>query len=134
MNSIYNAFYLAIVLGFLRDTSRKVSSSAPRFRSIPKTVVHTVLLRPTPPGPLPIAACAGYHTAAEVARRLNSLNLPNCRFAAMYPEFKYEDRAEHHVRQHKVCPLYENTMKLPDSTQSALYDAFSAIDPNRLLC
>lgn len=132
LKSLYNAAYLAITIRFLRDIRRKLLAPSPKLSG--KDICHTVLLRPTPPGPLPIAACAGYRTAADVARRLNAAGIPNCRFAAMYPEYKYDDRSKHHVRQKRVCPLYDNTMKLPDSTQSALYRIFSSIDPKYLTC
>lgn len=126
-----SAFLISIAIRALRKTARKLISPAPS-RPGQKDVVNVVLLRPTPPGPLPVAACDGYPAARAVASMLNNASIRGCAFNPNYPNCPYLDMAAHYVRQNRVCPLYNNISQLPQHTQEAIYDAFTGIHPEEI--
>lgn len=132
MMHIRTAFYISLAISFLRSLSRKLASPARGIRPGQKDIVHVVLLRPTPPRPLPVAACDGYPAARAVTNRLNNAGIWGCSFNPAYPDFPYQDKAAHHVRQNRVCPLYDNISKLPRYTQEAIYDALTGIRPEEI--
>lgn len=127
-----SAFLISIAIQAIRNTVRKLSrklvSPAPN-RPGQKDVVNVVLLRPTPPGVLPVAACDGYPAARAVANLLNNADIRGCAFNPAYPDYPYLDIAAHLVRQNRLCPLYHNISQLPRHTQMAIYDAFAVIRP-----
>jgi len=126
-----SAFLISIAIQALRKTARKLISPAPD-RPGQKDIVNVVLLRPTPPGVLPVAACDGYPAARAVADMLNNAGIRGCAFNPAYPNSPYLDMAAQHVRQNRVCPLYDNINHLPRHTQMAIYDAFTGIHPEEI--
>ena len=95
-----------------------------------KDICNTVLLRPTPPGPLPVAACDSYENAARIASELNMLCRPELSFTAQYPKALYSERTKKRILAFGAFILYTDLATLPNNTQNRIYQAFSRINPS----
>lgn len=126
LKSVYNAAYLSIAIGFLRNTYRKLIAHPACTGS---NICHTVLLRPTPPGPLPIVACESYALASRIADLLNRSGNGSLRFFVQYPREPYDQSASQYIRRVHASNLSYHIAQLPRETQELLQDAMSKLPP-----
>ena len=127
MKSIRTAVYMSIALHFLRKTARNLLSDTPKYSfdgnvirvpksySGPSTPVYVSVVRPTPPGPLPIFVCANYSIAAAV-RDFLSEKFKDVHFCARYPT-EARPRLPEFLKKRRIFPLTGNINTLDNSTE-----------------
>lgn len=127
MKSIRTAVYMSIALHFLRKTVRKLHRATPTYTggnvirvpnsySGPSTPIYLSVVRPTPPGPLPILVCANYCIAAAVRSFINE-KLPDVPVCAGYPKAELPQKFQEFVKERRIVPLTDNINKLDNSTE-----------------
>ena len=136
MKSLRAAIYLSIALHFARKTARKLLRVKPKsvfdgklFRvpqaySAPVTPVYVSVLRPTPPGPLPILVCANYTLAATV-RDFLEYKVPGLSVCAPYPKTPLPPTFADLVNERRIVPLTDNINTLDN--HSKIYEALSFV-------
>lgn len=119
---------MSIALHFLRKTARKLISDTakysfdgkvirvPKSYSGPSTPIYVSVVRPTPPGPLPIVVCANYCIAAAV-RDFLSVELPEGHFCAGYPKTELSPMFQEFLKKRRIFPLTGNINTLDNSTE-----------------
>lgn len=135
MKSIRTAVYLSIALHFLRKTARKLYRVTPTYidgnvirvpnsYSGPSTPIYVSVVRPTPPGPLPIVVCANYCIAAAV-RDFLSVALPAGHFCAGYPKPELSPMFQDFVKKRRIFPLTGNISTLDNDTE--IYETLASV-------
>lgn len=128
MKSIRTAVYMSIALHFLRKTARKLLSDTSKYSfdgnvirvpnsySGPATPVYVSVVRPTPPGPLPIVVCANYCIATAVRSFINE-RLPDVPVCAGYPKAELSPTFQEYVKERRIYPLTGNINTLDNNTE-----------------
>lgn len=128
MKSIRTAVYMSIALHFLRKTARKLLSATSKYTfdgnvirvpnsySGPSTPVYVSVVRPTPPGPLPILVCANYDIAAAVRGFINE-KLPNVQVCAGYPKAEPSPTFQEFLKERRIFLLTGNINALNNHTE-----------------
>lgn len=126
--TISHAIYLSLAIHFLRKTARKLLSGTskysfdgnvirvPKSYSGPSTPTYVSVVRPTPPGPLPIVVCANYCIAAAV-RDFLSEKLPYVPVSAGYPTATLSPTFQESVKERRIYPLTGNINTLDNHTE-----------------
>lgn len=119
---------MSIALHFLRKTARKLLGDTakysfdgnvirvPKSYSGPSTPIYVSVVRPTPPGPLPIVVCANYCIAAAVRDFINE-KLPDVHVCAGYPKAKLSPVFQEFLKERRIFPLTGNINTLDNSTE-----------------
>lgn len=134
MKSIRTSVYMSIALHFLRKTARTLLSDpskysfdgnvirVPKSYSGPSTPIYVSVVRPTPPGPLPIVVCANYCIAAAV-RDFLSEKLPDGHFCAGYPKAEFSPTFQEFLKERRIFQLSGNINTLGNYTE--IYETLS---------
>lgn len=137
MKSVRIAIYASIVIHFLRATARKLCPAAKKTENVIfvrrtpgnppglHSMVYVCLVRPTPPGPIPIVACADYATASAVRDFLNS-RLVHYTTCTQYPKYYEADLAARALSR-KAVPLPLNIRLGFMNDQDEFDNAFSFV-------
>jgi hypothetical protein len=119
---------MSIALHFLRKTARKLLSDTskyafdgkvirvPKSYSGPSMPIYVSVVRPTPPGPLPIVVCANYCIASAVRSFING-RLPDVPVCTGYPTAALPPKFQELVKERRVVPLTGNISTLDNSTE-----------------
>lgn len=128
--------YLSIVIHFLRMTASKLLSDTakysfdgnvirvPQSYSGPSTPMYVSVVRPTPPGPLPILVCANYCIAAAVRNFLRE-KFQEVGFCAGYPKAALSPKMQEFVKERRIFPLTSNINTLDNYTE--IYETLASM-------
>jgi hypothetical protein len=127
MKSIRTAVYMSIALHFLRKTARKLCRATPTYIDgnvirVPKSYsgpfmpIYVSVVRPTPPGPLPILVCANYGIAAAVRCFINE-KLPDVHICTGYPKAELPSKLREVIKERRIFPLTANINTLDNHTE-----------------
>jgi hypothetical protein len=128
MKSIRAAVYMTIALHFLRKTASKLLSATPKYTfdgnvihvphsySGPSKPMYVSVVRPTPPGPLPIVVCANYCIAAAVRAFINE-KLPDVPVCTGYPKAEPSPKFQEFLKKQRIFPLTGNINALDNHNE-----------------